>query len=64
MCRVPERPEKLKIVARISAQHSITKMDESRPSYNDREDDVEGQRQQVLRELGPVLQRISYVKHI
>ena len=39
---VPERPEKLKIVARIRTQDPITKVAECRPGYNDRQSGVEG----------------------
>jgi hypothetical protein len=45
---VPERPEKLKIITRIIAQNLITKMSNGRPSYDEREGNIEGQRQQLL----------------
>ena len=41
---VPERPEKLKIITRIIAQNLIAKMSNGRPSYDEREDNIEGQR--------------------
>jgi hypothetical protein len=45
---VPERPEKLKIITRIIAQDLIAKMNNGRPSYYEREDNIEGQRKQLL----------------
>ena len=48
MCSIPKGPKKLKVVSRISAQDSVAKMNNGGPSYNDRKDYVEGQRQQLL----------------